>query len=278
MRSLSYAGSFAFGEVVRRHLGLGGIDRLVTRHLVGDRVGAAQVLLDDAEHFLFQCRIVDSRELARLLGGLLGEIDDRLDHRLEVTMAEHHSAEHDLLGKLLGLQLDHQHRVRRSGHDEVELAFGHLFQRRVEDVFVVGEADARGADRPLERRARQAKRGRRSDQREDVGIVLQVVRQRRHDHLRLVAPAVGEQRTDRAVDQARNQRFLFGRTAFALEVSARNAARRIILFLVVDGQRQEVDAFARLLGGDNCCQNLGLSVGGDDSAVGLARDLARLEC
>ena len=139
------------------------------------------------------------------------------------------------------------------------------------------EADARGADRAHERRARKRQRRRRGDQRQDVGIVFQIVRQRGDDHLRLVAPAVGEQRTDRAVDQARDQRFLFGRTAFALEIAARNAAGGVVLFLVVDGQRQEVDAFARRLGGDDGRQNLGLPVGGDDGAVGLAGYFSGLE-
>ena len=114
---------------MRHHLGLGGVDRLVARHLVGDRIGRAQVLLDDAEHFLLERRIVDDGELARLLRGLLGELDDRLDHRLEVPVAEHHRAEHDLLGQLLGLRLDHQHGVLGAGDDEIELALGHLVER-----------------------------------------------------------------------------------------------------------------------------------------------------
>ena len=267
----------SFREIVRHHLGLGGIDRLVARHLVGDRVGGAQILLDDAEHFLLERGVVDDVELARLLGGLLGELDDRVDHRLEVPVAEHHGAEHDLLGQLLGFRLDHQHRVLGAGDDEVELALGHLVERRVEHVFVVDEADARGADRPHERRARQRQRRRRGDQREDVGIVFEIVRQRGDDHLRLVAPAIGEQRADRAVDQARDQRLLLGRPAFALEVAAGNAAGGVILLLVVDGQRQEVDAFARRLGGDHGRQHVGLAVGGEDGAVGLAGYLAGLE-
>ena len=102
-------------------------------------------------------------------------------------------------------------------------------------------------------------------------------RERGDDHLRLVAPAVGKQRTDRTVDQAGDQRFLFGRTAFALEIAARDAAGRIVFFLVVDGERQEVDAFARLLGGHDSREDFGFSVGGDDGAVGLARDLAGFE-
>jgi hypothetical protein len=83
---------------------------------------------------------------------------------------------------------------------------------------------------------------------QNVRIVLHVMREHGDDDLGLVAPAVGEQRADRTVDQAGNQCFLLGRTAFALEVAAGNAAGCVGLFLIVDRERQEVDAFARRLG------------------------------
>ena len=60
----------------------------------------------------------------------------------------------------------------------------------------------------------------------------------------------------------------------ALEVAAGNAAGRVVFLGVVDGQRQEVDAGLRLLGGDRRGDDGGLAVGGDDCAVGLTRDLA----
>ena len=244
--------------------------------MLGDGVGRAQLALDQPEHFLLERRIVGDLVVARLLRGLLGKLDDRLDHRLEMTMAEHHGAEHDVFGQLLGFRFDHQHGVGGAGDDEVEMALGHFVQRRVEHVFVVDEADARGADRAHERRARQRQRRGSRDHRQDVGIVLQIVRQRGDDDLGLVAPAIGEQRPDRAVDQAGDQRFLLGRTAFALEVAAGNAAGGVVFLLVVDGQRQEVDAFARLLGGDHGRQHGGVAIGGENGAVGLAGDLAGL--
>ena len=108
------------------HAVLRGVDRLVALHLVGDRIGGAQVLLDQAEHFLFERRVVGHRQLARLLRGLLGQPDDGVDHRLEMPMAEHHGAEHDVFGELLGFRLDHQHGVLRAGDDEIELALRHL--------------------------------------------------------------------------------------------------------------------------------------------------------
>ena len=189
-------------------------------------------------------------------------------------MAEHDRAEHDVFVELLGFRFDHQHGVGGAGDDEVELGLGHLVERRVEHVFVVDEADAGGADRAHEGHARQRQRRGRSHHRHDVRIVLHVVREHGDDHLGLVAPAVDEQRTDRAVDQAGDQRFLFGRTAFALEIAAGNAAGGIGLFLVVDGQRQEVDALARRLRRDDGGEHHGLAVGRHHGAVGLAGDLA----
>ena len=241
---------------MRNRLGLGGIDRLVALHLVGDRIGGAQVTLDQAEHFLFQRLVVGQREVARLLGGLLGELDDGVDHRLEMPVAEHHGAEHHVFGQLLRFQLDHQHGVLRAGDDEVELALRHLVEHRVEHVFVVDEADARRADRPHERSARKRQRRRGRDQRQDVGIVLEIMRQRRHDDLGFVAPTRGEQRPHRAIDQPRDQRLFLGRAAFALEIAAGNAACCVEFFLVVDGEREKVDAFSRLLGGDHGRQHL----------------------
>ena len=189
-------------------------------------------------------------------------------------MSEHHGAEHDVFVEFLGFRFHHQHGVGGAGDDEVELGFDHFVERRVEHVFVIDEADAGRADRTLERRARQRQRRGRGHQRQNVGIVFHVVRQHGDDHLGLVAPAIDEQRTDRAVDQAGDQRLLLGGPALALEIAAGNAARGIGLFLVVDGQRQEVDAFARRLGGDDGGEHDGLAIGRHDGAVGLTGDLS----
>ena len=97
------------------------------------------------------------------------------------------------------------------------------------------------------------------------------------DDLRVVLVAIGEERADRAVDQAGNQRFLFARTALALEIAARDLAGGIGLFLVVDGQRKEVEARLRLLHRNHGGEHHGLAVGGEHGAVGLARDLAGFE-
>ena len=68
-----------------------------------------------------------------------------------------------------------------------------------------------------------------------------------HDDLGLVAEALGEQRPDRPVDQARGQHLLLGRPAFALEEAAGDLAGGEGLLLVVHGEREEIVAGLRLL-------------------------------
>ena len=119
--------------------------------------------------------------------------------------------------------------------DVVELGLG-----RVEHVLAVDVADARGADRTVERDAgkRQGRRG--ADHRGNVGVDFRIDRHHRRDDLHFVVEAVGEQRADRPVDQARGQRFLLRGPPFALEEAAGDLARGVGLFLVVDGQREEI--------------------------------------
>ena len=258
------------GEEIRHRLGLGGIDRGVPLLLAGNAIGGAQVRFDHSQHLPFQRGGVRQRKVARLLRGLLGERDDRIDHRLEMLVAEHYGTEHDLLGQLLGFRFDHQHRIACTSDDEIELTLRHFVELRIEHVFVVDEADARGADRSHERRDRERECRRRGDHRHDIRIILQIMGVHGGDHLGIAAITFGEQRPDRAVDQAGDQRLLFGRAAFPLEIASGNAAGSVEFFLVVAGERQEIDAFPRLLGGNNGGQHGGFAVGGEYRAVGLA--------
>ena len=267
----------AFREEVRHHLFLDGGDGVLTILLAHDRIGRAQILLGETEDFFFQRLVIGSDEVARFFRGLLGELDDRLDHRLEMPVAEHHRAEHDFLGQLLGFRFHHHHRILCAGDDEIELAFRHLIERWIEHVLIVDEADAGTADRAHERRAGDCQCRRRSDHRDDVGVVFHVVREHGDGHLRVAAPAVGEQRTNRAVDQARCQRILFGGTAFALEIAAGNSAGCVIFFGVVDGQRKKIDSFLWLLGRNDGGKNGGLAIFGEHGSIGLPRHPAGFE-
>jgi hypothetical protein len=81
----------------------------------------------------------------------------------------------------------------------------------------------RGTDRAHEGNARDGQRSRSGDHRDDIGFGLAVIAHHLSDDVDFVVETFGEQRTDRAVDQARNQRFLFGGAAFTLEEATGDA-------------------------------------------------------
>ena len=81
-------------------------------------------------------------------------------------------------------------------------------------------ADAAAGDGAEERNAGQGQRGRAADQGDHIGVVLEVMAQHGGDHLHLVAEPLREQRADRPVDQAADQRLLLGGAALTLEEAA----------------------------------------------------------
>ena len=211
------------------------------------------------------------------LAGVAHQFVDRVDRDLALLVAEDDAAQHDLLAELLGLGLDHQHGGFGAGDDEVHLRIGKLRLARVQHVLAVDVADARGADRAVERDAGDRQRGARADQRGDVGRDLGVQRQHVDDDLHFVVEAFGEQRAQRPVDQARGQRLELARAAFTLEEAAGDLAGGVGLLDVVDGQREEVLARLGVLRRDDGGQHHGVLDVDDDGAAGLAGDLAGLE-
>jgi hypothetical protein len=97
------------------------------------------------------------------------------------------------------------------------------------------------------------------------------------DDLGFVAITFGEQWTNRAIDQARDERFALGRPSFTLEISARDLARGEIFFLVIDGQWEKIDSGFRRVRADSGCENHRLAIGGDHGPVGLTGDPAGFE-
>ena len=146
--------------------------------------------------------------------------------------------------------LDHQDRVGGAGDHHVQRAGGDLLARRVDDELPVHLADAHGADRTLERDARDRQRRGGAVERQDVGLVDLVGGVDVADDLHVVAEALREERAQRAVDQAAAEDLALAGAALAAEEAARDLAGGELLLLVVDGEREEVDALAGRVGGD----------------------------
>ena len=92
--------------------------------------------------------------------------------------------------------------------------------------------------------------------------------------LDFVVPALRKERTDRTVGETAGEDFLFGRTAFALEVAAGEFAGRGRFFAVVHGEREEVLAFLGLGGGHGGHDDDGFAELDGDGAVGLLGQFA----
>src|SRR5690606_19892084 len=97
------------------------------------------------------------------------------------------------------------------------------------------------------------------------------------DDLDFVLEAFDEERADRAVDQARQERLALGRAAFTFEKASGNAAGGEILLLVVHRQREEVLPGLCFLRIDDRREQRGFAPRGVDGAVSLAREAAGFE-
>ncbi len=245
--------------------------------LLGDLVGGGEIGAHQGLDLGLQRGIVRRHKFERFLRGLFGQFDDRIDHRLHALVCKTERLEHLLFAELFHFRLDHHDGVGGAGDDEIEIAGLHLLNGRVQHRLAVDPADAAGGDRAHERNAGNGQRGGGGDHGQQIGFVFIVPAQHRDDHLYFVLEAIDEERADRAIDQARQQRFPLGRAPFALEEAARNAARSEILFLVVHGQREKVLARLRFFREHDSGQERSLAPGREHSAVGLTRHAAGLE-
>ena len=142
---------------------------------------------------------------------------------------------------------------------------------------LVDPPDAHGADRAEERQRRDHERRGGAVDREDVVRRDHVRAEHGADDLHLVAEALRPQRPDGAVDHPGGERRALGGAALALEEAAGDLARGVRALLDVDGQREEVRAFARLRPALRRREHHRVAGADDDGAVGLLRQLARLE-
>ena len=181
------------------------------------------------------------------------------------------------LGQFVAGAFDHDDFVLFADVNEVEVALFALGVGRVDDEFAVDAADADGADRAVKRDVRDGQRGGGAVDAEHVGVVLAVGAEHDGDDLRLEEVVLREKRAERTVGHPRGEDFLFARATFALEVAAGELAGRGRLFFVVDGQREEVLAFAQLGHGDGGDEDDGVAGAHGDGAVGEFGDFAGFE-
>src|SRR5262249_25305580 len=108
-------------------------------------------------------------------------------------------------------------------------------------------------------------------------VVLRVRAEHGDDHLHVVAVALGEERADGAVGQARGEDGVLGRAALALDEAAGDLADGVEALLDVDGEREEVDALARGGAGRGRAGEAGAAVAHEGGPAGLLGEAAGLD-
>ena len=153
---------------------------------------------------------------------------------------------HRLFRHLACAGLDHHDAVGGPHHHQVQFAVALLVIGGVDDEVAVYLADAHRANRAVERDVGDAQRHRGAVDAGDIGIVLGVGRKHHGDDLGLAAEAFGKQRPDGPVDLAAGQDFALAGPPFALDEAAGNASRGVGVLAVINGEREKVDALARV--------------------------------
>ena len=151
-----------------------------------------------------------------------------------------------------------------AGYDHVEDGVFQLAVLRegnpLGTVSVVNQGNANATDRAGERQTGKLGRHRGCVDGNHVVELVRVDCQDGDNDLYFVAQALDECRAQRAVHQTASQDGFGRRAAFAAEEAARDAAGSVHALLDVHGQREEVEAFARVLAGGGCREQCGFFV------------------
>ncbi len=244
--------------------------------LVANLVGRAQLGFGQGSHLGDERLILGGRlPVPHGLAGFAHQIMDGVDGDIALLVAKHHGTQHDFFGQLLRFGFDHQHGRFGACHHQVHLRALARRLAGVEHVFAVDVAHACSANRAIERNARDGQRSAGGNQGGNVGIDFRVQRHRVDDHMHVIEETFGEQRADRAIDQAAGEGFVLAGLGFALEEATGDLARSVGLLDVIHRQREKVLTRLGHLGGHHGGQHHGVVDVHQHGTTGLAGDFAR---
>ena len=268
------------GVVRGGELLLEGVEQILTlvlhRAAGGDGVCLVVKLADDRLAQLLVVHLVAVGALD-VLAELLRKFDLYGAVLLDLLVGELDGPEHDLLRNLLHLTLDHQDVVDRTADHDVQVALGHLREIGVDGVLAVAADDADLGDRASERDVRYGQCGRCGQSGQCVGLDVLVGRDERHGDVYFGVVVRGEERTERAVDQAGDEDLAVVGLAFALHEAAGIAAAGGVFLLVLHLEGHEIGVGFCVLGGHDGTEQHGVAHLDDHRAVGLLGQLARFD-
>ena len=200
---------------------------------------------------LLQVVVVRLVELRRLnfplrLADFVAQLVDGLADLLDLGVPELDRVEHGLFFYFLRARLDHHDAVGRPDHHDVDQAAAHLVVGGIHDELPIHQSHAHRADRPQERNVGECQRARRAVDAEHVGIVIAVGRQHERNDLGLALESLGKHGTHRPVNLPAGEHFALAHAAFALDEASGETSAGVGVFAVINGEREKIDAFARI--------------------------------
>ena len=112
----------------------------------------------------------------------------------------------------------------------------------------------------------------------DLGGAVMVNGENEKGDSNVVSEVLGEERTDRSVDNAGGKDSLLAGTAFSLEVGTGDAAYGVESFLEVDGKGKEVDTVTGTLGCSSASENCCIAVTNEHGTVSKTCHFTGLYC
>ena len=251
----------------------------VTALVLADRLhGAADVRQRQLPHALGKHGVDGRRHHHALrLAERFPQLVLQSEDRLHLAMRRKERVEDHVLGEHARAALHHHERVARAGDDEIELALGELRRRGIDHQLSADPSHPHARDRAVEWNVGHLERRGRADQGRHVGLVLLVEGEHGGDDLGLAAEPLGEERTQRTVDQTRVEDLLLALPSLTLEEAAWNLARGEGLLLVVAGERKEIDVLPRLFRRGRGDQHHGVAVLNEGRSAGLPRHPPHLD-
>src|SRR5207249_7955858 len=179
------------------------------------------------------------------------------------------SAEHLGFGNLLRAGFHHDDALFSAGHHDVQFGLAAFGVRRIGDEPAAFHPHANASQDVVERDIGNGQSGGGTADGERVGILFGVGRKDHGDDLGFVEESFGKQGADGPIDQAAGENFFFGGTALAFDETARNFSGGVVVFAVIDGEREKAGSRFGLIGHTSGDQNHRVTGPHDNSAVRL---------
>ena len=151
---------------------------------------------------------------------------------------------------------------------------GKLGKGRIEHILSIYVADPRGSHWPAEGNIRDAECRRRTDDGQDIGVVLLIRGKHSHHHLNIAAKILGEKWAQGPVGEPACQHCLLAGSPFPPEETTGDFPCGIKPLFVVYGKRQKVYPFPGFGADARGNQDYGLTVVDSDRTVSLLSKLS----